>query len=241
MRRGLVFISFILFSYYSSAQNPVKIKRIGTSSGESGIATYAYSPPPNLSIRESLFAYIVYEVEEENYLIRKPLKKVNGNYQLSFSPPATVKAFVLTITDSKQRTIDNNMDSGYTILCNKKPGEIAAAKLEAAWLLSYYAPLKLHLDRIVLLHKMVDLHEEAYRLSPGLKQDLVKYRYYLLLHYQKREDAAKPGLLAYAKKMEKKNDEASMATALYIYRFLLMDTAMLDLEIAASASFPKEK
>lgn len=240
MKRKMLTLSFLLFCFAANAQNSGTIRHSSSLSGKPNSTEYIYISPLNLSLPENLFASIVYKINEEYFFIKKRLKKKTiGHYSFTYSPPDSVKALIISINDSKQRTIDNNRDSGYTILCNKQPKEAAAARIEAAYLLSYYATTALQLDMNVASRKMVLLYEEAYRISPFLKQDLSTYRYYLSLNFQQKGNVLKPGLLAFAKEMEVRNTESSLATALYIYRFLQMDKKRQAIENQSIRKFAK--
>lgn len=201
-------------------------------------AGYVYTPPPRLALPEKILFSLVYQIGEEYFFKKEYLTRSNGKYIFTVKFPDTVKAFVLTFTDEKGKVIDNNKDSGYTILCNNKPSDAAEARVEAALLLSYYALVTLRLDRRVLQDKMIKLFEEAYKIYPGLTQTHKTFRYYLLLRNQQEGESARPGMLEYAKKMEEQGNDASLATALYIYRFLHLDDKVSELENRCVSKFP---
>ncbi|NML19304.1 TlpA family protein disulfide reductase [Pseudoflavitalea sp. G-6-1-2] len=205
---------------------------------QSGTIGYEYTPPPRLALPTNIFASLVYKVGEEHYFVRKPLLRKKEKYVFDFSPPDSVRAFVLSITDSKHQNIDNNLDSGYTVLRKQYLNDKAAANEEAAWLLSYFAPATLDLNRRILPAKMVALYDEAFQLSPAIKEDYKTYRYYLFLLNQLKGDSIQAQLLEYAAKMEAGNDEISLGTALYIQRFLRQDSGVSRIENKSIALFP---
>ncbi|MGN6419970.1 MAG: redoxin domain-containing protein, partial [Pseudobacter sp.] len=230
----LVFFVFVCVTHTRSQS----VGSIKPYPGKTETASYVYTPPRRLALPQKIFVSFVYQVGEEYFFKKDYLTKSKGKYIFAVRLPDSAKSFVLTITNERGKVIDNNRDSGYTILCIKKSSDAPAARVEAALLLSYYAPVTLRLDRRVLQSKMIKLFEEAYKISPGLTQTHKTYRYYLLLRNQQEGESARPGMLEYAKKMEAQGSDASLATALYIYRFLHLDDKVSELENRCISKFP---
>lgn len=234
--KPVLIVSFILlYCNLVKAQSPGTIRQI---QNKAGTQTYVYSPPSKLALPTPLFISLVYKVNDEYFVIRKPLNPKNGKYNFTLSLPDTVLAFIATITGDQQKPVDNNSDTGYTIFCNSLPGSTAEADLEAAYLLSDYAPYALDLDRRTIQNKLISHYQNAFTAKPTLPRNRQEYRYYLYLRYEQNGIQETPAMLDYAQKMESENDENSMVTALYIYRFLKLDDKINELEKRCIEKYP---
>jgi len=185
---------------------------------------YVYHPPKHIIIPNKIFASVVYNSKKYYYNKVIPINKVDSSYRFLFKAPDSTQVLIFSIIDDKKNTIDNNNEFGFKIyLYDNNSAISASARLAAADLLSYYAPRMLNLNRELLKEQAIKLYEEAYKLSPALKNDN-SYSSYLAILYEEKKDAVKPKLLAYAKQMAlAQNDEQKWINAINIYSILKMD------------------
>ena len=236
---ALILSFFVLNSSYS--QNAGKI--FSKSAKKAEIPNiYYYQPPKHLVIPHKIYASLVYEIKNKYYYEIVAINKLDGRYQFSYKANDSAKILILTINDEDKKPIDNNNESGFVIYLNdKKTGIPASAYIEAADLLSYYAPLVLKLNKQKLRSQMIKLFERGFNQSAVLKNGIF-YNYYFSLLYQEKGDTVKPMLLAYAKQMaSSRNDEESWMSALYIYRVLHMEQEYTAIESKAIAFSPDGK
>lgn len=239
MKATFLFLELISTILFSFAQNQGKIisKTPRPKAGMTQI--YVYQPPFHLSIPGNIYASVVYESNDQYYYKIFPISKINGSYQFSFKPPVFIKSVIICIIDDKNSPVDNNNETGFVAYLPDSNGNVSAsARISAVDLLSYYAQRILKLNRSKLQTKMISLYEEAFRLSPSLKNES-SYTYYLTILYQEKKDAVKTKLLAYAKKMALANDdEVKWINAIKIYKILQMDKEWQALEYRAIKIYP---
>lgn len=238
------FISFFIllfFSYtlsFAQIQGKIVSKEIAPQAGITN--TYIYQPPKYLVIPNKIYASVVYENKQDEYYHKSiPINKVGGEYEFELKVPDSTQAIIMTVIDKKNKSVDDNNALGFiSYLYGKKGIKNPSAYLQAAYMLSYFAPRMLDLDWGKLKNEMIKLYEKAYRLSPVLKKENI-YAYYLTLLYQTRKDSVKSRLLSYAKQMASaKADERKWMNAIRIYRLLKLDRQQQLIEQKAIKTYP---
>jgi len=237
------FIVIFFFAFirpdFAFTQNRGKIisKKLFPIAGETNI--YIFQPSKYLAIPKKIFASVVYQNNDKYYYKSFLIKKIKGDYTFSLRVPDSTEVMILTVVNEKNKLIDDNNGLGFiSYFYNRNGKKSVSSYIQAAYMLSYYAPRFLGLDWEKLKGVMIKLYETAYRLSPILKKESI-YTYYLMLLYEQKKESVRPQLLAYAKQMSSsKFNQNKWMKAIKIYHLLNMDEQQKEVEDRAIRTYP---
>ena len=238
------FFFFFCFLLLVEAQGQGKLQATQIKPQSGIVNSYTYKPPKHLHLPSKVYVSLVYYTGNKYYYKFIPLLKKEENYIFDLKVPDSTSVVIFIITDEKNNTLDDNNKLGFvSYLYDNGTINWPLAYIKATYLLSYFAPKMLDLDKDKLMDKMIGLDRKAYTLSPGLKmKDELAYYYYLTLLYQKNADSAKPQLIAYANDMANvKADEDKWMYAIKMYRLLKMDERQKEIEYKATRIYPDGK
>lgn len=224
----------VTFTYVSRAQSAGLLK-FDRNSQEKVIR---YEPPMRLKLPDSIFAVIVYSYRSEYYFKKIAITGINNKFEFRLTVPDSVRALVLAIADHNLSIVDNNSDTGFVIYTQPKLNS-GEARLDAMYLLSYYAirPLKLNYQKLKPV--MVNLFKEAYSLSPKLDQNNPYHKFYLKLLYEIEGNKVKDRLEKYAKKKLKSDkSEGNFLEAINVYETLGNSEELERIRSKAIKKFP---
>ncbi|MDQ2721555.1 MAG: hypothetical protein M3Z26_17595 [Bacteroidota bacterium] len=111
--------------------------------------TYFYKPPKYLIVPNKIYASVVYQSEKQYYHKSITINKNNGNYTFLLRVPDSTQVLIITVIDEENKSVDDNNGLGFTsYLYNKNGIKSASSYIQAAYMLSYFAPRMLHLNWI---------------------------------------------------------------------------------------------
>jgi thiol-disulfide isomerase/thioredoxin len=214
MKKSIALLFLMVFTFSFSQNGKIQLKNPDFKSGEEN--EFIYESPKGLLIPENSVVTITHEGFKTKSF---PLTKKETNYEFNLKVPDSTSFLYLAITDTKNKIIDNNVEKGYVIyLKNKSKEELEKAKLAQLGLFrfaNYY--LKLNITP----KETATQYEELFKQNPKLKETN-GYLEYLYIQYKENKDETAPKLIELAEKLEKKNDEKSLQSALDIYANLKM-------------------
>ena len=229
----LLIILFLISSTTSFSQaGKIYLKDSAIKPGVENV--YVYEPPKDLVIPDGAVVRFVYDFVNTKPI---PLTKGKGKYEFNLKVPDSSNFVMFTVSDAKKNVIDNNQDKGYVVYLKektKKELEISQLnKLRVSDFANYALGLKINPEEII-----AEI-EKLYKQNSELKKDQRSYATYLQLKYNKDAVAAKPEVIRYANILEKKGDEKSLSTAIWMYRMLKMKDKGEQIKNIVLKKYPK--
>lgn len=186
--------------------------------------TYFYSAPKGLYLPDSLQAVILFLGKNDFTKTEKLTKEPNG-YSFNFKAPESISVIIIAIKDNKNKIVDNNNNHGYiSYVYDKTIQKTAIADIELATMLGSFANYFLEVKESN--EDILKLYENAYKKNPSLVYKK-NYNSYLNILYRVKKDAAKPHIIAYAKKIESESPEETELSGL---KYLFQNTGMKEEE-----------
>lgn len=225
---------FVTLSVNAQIVGTIKAKEAFPKAGYENI--FIYQPSKGLAIPDNLHVIIVYDANGFNQQV-VPIVKTDGVFQFTFTAPDSATVLIMSVTDEKKNTFDNNNDLGFiTYMNDKNLKPFKKAGIVCAELLSGYAKFYLKLNTPV--STILKMYEDEYRKDPTLKME-DSYLNYLTTLYGAKKEQVKPKLIAYANQMASIKKESNLLNAIAIYRLLKMMKEQELIEQKALTNFPK--
>jgi len=230
MKTFATLVLLLAVSCAFSQRGKIEIKN--PSEKSEGLTTFIYEAPKGLYLPEDA------QVNVSCTGIRNksiPLEKKGTRYEFSFKLPAESSVFFFTVSDSKNKNLDNNEGKGYVLNLADPASEgyeqSLVEKIQSANMAAYF--LKLEYTE----QDIIDQYESLFATYPKLKKGK-DYVNYLLIKFSLDKEKVRPELMAYADKMAQKDDEESLTAAYNIYRRVDKYENMEKIEKVALERFP---
>jgi thiol-disulfide isomerase/thioredoxin len=242
-------LSLLSLFLFCNAQNKsgITTKEIPPRAGFENL--YVYQPPANLLLPDKMEALVIYQSKHQYYHKYIAVNKVGNRYQFLFKPPDSTSVLIMGMVDAKVNNADysalmatrkkvvDNSGAGFIFYLHNNQGKpFADEKIVLADLLRNYAAY--YLDTKTEEKFRLKMYQDSYKLHPELVNE-DSYLDYLTLLNDESEDAARPQLMAYIKRMEKvQNNETKWLNAVSAYSLLKMDVAQQELEHKILMKYP---
>ena len=235
MKKSIILLFLLVFSFSYSQNGKIKLKDSNFKPGKENI--YVYEVPSGIVIPNNSLVSAVYSEKEDNSFKNKyyPLIKNGTDYEFTAKVSDSTNVIFLVIVDSKNKTVDNNAEKGYIIyLNNKTKEEDEKAKLNQLKL-SNYSNYILNLK--ITPEEIITEYEALFKQNPQL-METDNYLNYLYLKFRINKEETSPKLIQYAQKAENKNTEKDLNTAYDIYSTLKNKLKATELKQHIIANYP---
>ncbi|WP_231560052.1 TlpA disulfide reductase family protein [Flavobacterium gilvum] len=198
--------------------------------------TYVYEPQTGITIPTDAKVKIVYHNKSDYANLTTSLIKKSNVYEFSCKVPDSTRTLILAVYDGKN-TVDNNQGKAYDIFLRAtnqaELGKCMLNRIQTFGYANYYLGLKQDLKAESILLE----YNNLYAKYPILKED-VSYGNYLSIKGSINAEQAKPEILDFAQKCEKKTSEEYLILASRLYGMLKMDDKVKQIESQISTKYP---
>lgn len=236
MKKSIILLFLLVFNFSFSQNGKIQLKIADFKPVEENV--YIYEMPSGIVIPDNSLVAIVFSGGKKSSIKNKyvPLLKKGADYEFAAKVPDSTNVLILSIVDSKNKTVDNNAEKGYVVYLNTKTKkDIENAKLSQLsifWAANYLLKTKISQEETIAEY------EELFKQNPKLAET-DNYLDYLYMKFRINKEETTPKLIQIAQKLEKSKDEKELTAAYTIYSNIKNIEKATVLKKQIIESFPK--
>lgn len=234
MKKSVVLLFLVCYNIAFSQIGKMHLKKSKFEIGKEN--TYVYEPPTGITIPSDAKVKIVYHNKSDYANLTASLIKKSNVYEFSCKVPDSTRTLILAVYGGKN-TVDNNQGKAYDIFLRTSSeaelGKCMVNRIQTIGYANYYLGLKQDIKAESILLE----YNNLYAKYPMMKED-ISYGSYLSIKASINAEQAKPEVLDFAQKCEKKNSEEYLMLAFRLYSQLKMDDKVKQIVSNISAKYP---